>query len=695
VALVGALGTTLTLLGPEGPSTVRATPLPKPSTTPAPAPAGSLPSVAHGDGAYWRFADRMAEQLDAAWDARAGYYRSGRTEPQFNANLLLVHSVAARSGHRGPARDDRRARRLAARLVASPPFVERGARRGGTTQTHMPGWTTAMEGQGVQHLVFDADLVDGLVAAYRARRALRLPPATVRGIADRIHRTVSGPFWRWPAIRLNQINWYALMYAADATVTGDPLRLRRDLRRQIVRFADQARDNFGPGLGFHYLPHRPPATRSNLDSAEYANIVLSFSRFLEQARAAGMKPLPRRATALLRGWARRAVAGYWTHGGYLNWDTGLGFNRWHQTKKLALSQQGLIGVAQSPAIASRRWREWAKWMLDRGFVLFDGWSRRAGGIAPGLAFGVNVRPQSGGDARLAAARMASNAARAVAAGLGSLEARRPPALYAYDPATGRLAVTTPSYNTAVVPVSQGAFPYGGIDLARLYDGSQRVAAGIGGQPPASFGVVVRDVTGRALLATQRPQSALGNGPPVRLTRAPAGVDVAAATAERRAYAGPFRDLRLRGAVTGYGLRADSRYRFTPGFVEARWRIASTTAAPLSTDVLFPSWGAGARVTMMERDGRAVAVGRAPVPLSGAAYLHVQSADSGYVVVVHGVPAGATARLLAPRRQSSAPRAGPTLALQLTRGVRFRRTGLSVRIATARTPAEAAQAATGT
>ena len=47
---------------------------------------------------------------------------------------------------------------------------------------------------------------------------------------------------------------------------------------------------------------------------------------------------------LLRAWVRRALAGYWTHGGYLNWDTGLGFGRWHQTKKFALAQQALEGV---------------------------------------------------------------------------------------------------------------------------------------------------------------------------------------------------------------------------------------------------------------------------------------------------------------------------------------------------------------
>ena len=53
---------------------------------------------------------------------------------------------------------------------------------------------------------------------------------------------------------------------------------------------------------------------------------------------------------LLRDWVRRVLAGYWTHGGYLNWDTGLGFSRWHQRKKVGLAQLALIGVASQPEL---------------------------------------------------------------------------------------------------------------------------------------------------------------------------------------------------------------------------------------------------------------------------------------------------------------------------------------------------------
>ena len=99
----------------------------------------------------------------------------------------------------------------------------------------------------------------------------------------------------------------------------------------------------------------------------------------------------------------RVLAGYWTHGGYLNWDTGFGFERWHQAKKLGLSQQALIGIASAPALAPRRAAPaWAKWMLDRGFGVYERQLARNGGEPPGLLFGVNAVPQQSESARLGA-----------------------------------------------------------------------------------------------------------------------------------------------------------------------------------------------------------------------------------------------------------------------------------------------------
>ena len=242
------------------------------------------------DADYFTVADKLEQTLDSRWDGDAGYYKlgGGGVEPMANSMLLLTHSVAAMKGWTGPSRNDARARALAARLVQpGGPYLTKPA----LGQVHAPGWVNSMSGRGFQHLVFDAEVVDGLVYAYRAREALQLPDSTVKGIRDAISRTARGKFWRYPTIRLNQVNWYSLMYAADATVTGDPALLKRDMSLQLRRFFNEARagssskiGNFGPGLRFHYLPHMPLNVDKNVDSAEYANIVLTFTRFYDQAR---------------------------------------------------------------------------------------------------------------------------------------------------------------------------------------------------------------------------------------------------------------------------------------------------------------------------------------------------------------------------------------------------------------------------
>src|SRR3954468_24161610 len=142
-------------------------------------PAAPAFAAEYDDDAYWAFADRMQQILESSWDAGAGYYRrgGGAGEPMANSMMLLLHSVAAMQGHVGPARND-----------------------------------------------------------VRARDALQLDAATVTKIRNAIHRTAHGPFWRYPAIRLNQINWYTLMYAADATATGDATLPKRDMPLQLRRF---------------------------------------------------------------------------------------------------------------------------------------------------------------------------------------------------------------------------------------------------------------------------------------------------------------------------------------------------------------------------------------------------------------------------------------------------------------------------
>jgi hypothetical protein len=466
---------------------------------------------------------------------------------------------------------------------------------------------------------------------------------------------------------MNQLNWYATVFAADATVNGTHATLADTLSRHLARFTAEASShgdvpgNFGPGLRFHYQPARWPHAKMNFDSPEYANIVLGFSRSYGQARAAGM-PRPQQL-GLLREWVRRVLSGYWTHAGYLNWDTGLGFSRWHQRKKVGLAQGALIGIASERELQpSPRWGAWAKWMLDRGLRNYVALTDRLGALPAGLAYGVDVIPQGRPLANLAAARQSANAMRALQAGLGAKPASEPPALYSFDPDTGRLAVTTPAYNTAIVAINHGAQPYGGLDLARLYDGRQEVAANIGGVNADAFGLRVRSASGRTLLRTQYGARQREPGvAPLELIRAPRGVGASASTRELRAYAGPFTDLRMRGSVAAGALRATSEYRFTPRAIEGRWTVSGRGGA---AGVTFPSWGRRARIVARLRDGRSVTISARPLALALIRSLHVHSARSGYRIVPLAASRPGSVRLIPTRAQSSAPDPGPTLEVQL-------------------------------
>jgi hypothetical protein len=98
-------------------------------------------------------------------------------------------------------------------------------------------------------------------------------------------------------------------------------------------------------------------------------------------------------------------------------------------------------------------------------------------------------------------------------------------------------------------------------------------------------------------------------------------------------------------------------------------------------VTFPSWGGSAAgVTVVLRDGRSQPLGPVRIPLRRVAHLRVQSRDGAYVVLPRTRPAGATVHLLPVRPQSSAPLAGPSLAVQLLRASRASRARFSARFA---------------
>ena len=162
--------------------------------------------------------------------------------------------------------------------------------------------------------------------------------------------------------------------------------------------------------------------------------------------------------------------------------------------------------------------------------------------------GVGSSYQGKGSQRIYVARMAANAMRALAAGLGDRLAEPPPPVYAFDADVGRLSVSTRRYAAAVFVENRGAFPYGGIELARFSDADAVPVGGVGGRPPAAFGIVLRRAGRRRVLATQgSPRRRLAGPDPVaarpRDARPPAS-----APAGRRAVRRAARDRPRRRAT---------------------------------------------------------------------------------------------------------------------------------------------------
>jgi hypothetical protein len=655
-------------------------------------------------GRYLTFVDAVQRHLDPQWRRRLGCYGGQKGSTSAQANMLLVHSFAALVGHDGPSRNDARARILVDRLCASPPWRATLSGASGTRarasadQTHAFGWGSSLYTVERQHVVIDTGVVRGLAAAYQARQHLALSAETVALICDRLERCAYSSFYRYPALRLNQINWPLEIYFHASSVLGHRQLLRRDTRQQLERFMDRLTvgyehytSNLGPGYRFHRMPATGPDSTWNVDSTEYASLVLSSLSFYEPALKGGMRPLSDAQMRRLRAWGERVLYGYWTHAGYPNWDTGDGFDRWHQTKKFPLCLEGLLTLAGSPRLqASAQHGRWAKYFLDQGLDFYLGLLEEGGGLPPPFLFSIDQRGSQPHDPLLTAARMQSVAMRAVMQGLGGVEAVEPPPLYSYDPDIGRLAVTTPAYNTAVVPVNHGAFPYGGVELARFFDGDMGVAANVGGRGNAAFGVMVRDDnTGHEL----RSQTARRRGtmarPPLRLLKAPRGAGRPLEPYPRRPYGGPFREIVAAASTVGAFSRIHTRLTFRPGHVEMGWRVLPRrkTRRRHTVRALFPSWGETATVTAVRRDGRRVVLAGRPVALRDIAWFDVRSETSGYVVVPRGRASG-TAFVLRPAPQSSQPRPGPTLALELLSRRRLRAVRLTVRVAPARTAAKA-------
>ena len=695
-------------LAPAAASAASAAPAARPAQAPRTQPPQlGNPPLTNDD--YWAFADWAQAGLNTFWRPSAGIYAG---DSRMNAGALISHSIAALLGHTGPTRQDARAITIVRALLGEPPYrtAPPGQSTGDTNprvsnQDHTPGWVSSLStDQSQQHISIDPKVGEGLIFAWRARAALGLSATDTAAIADRIRATASGVFFRYPNIRLNQINWGSELYAYTAEATGDNDLLVNDYKDQLRRWLQGARrtvspwsiPNLSPSYSFHRDPLGKLDEPENVESAEYANIVLDVILRYAQAREAGMAPLEGEELQTLRNFVSRALPAYWTHSGYLNWDTGMYLKRWHLGRYWAFAMQGLFAIAVVNELRSEDEGAWAKYFFDRALATYVRLALQRGAdeqIPVSPLFG--IKSTFGLDPGDFCARFQFHATRAVIYGLGTARATEPPPMYAYDPTIGRLAVTTSAYNTAIMATSNGAFPYGGIELARLFDADQRVLACVGGRSGGGFGVLIGNAQGGTVLASQVPAT-VDASPPLTLERSPRGTVRGGEKYPKRPYAGTFSNLRVNGVVKGKGVQISTTNTFRRDRIVTAWAVARKSGPAVSANVRFPTYGSGGSITAVLRGGgrQRLTEDGSPLALSRVAYFVLLGGadEGGYVLLPTSGGRGAQARVVQPAAISSNPEPGPSLSVALARVSKWRRLALEVAIAPIATASDAPAAA---
>ncbi|MDA0180117.1 hypothetical protein OJ997_07410 [Solirubrobacter phytolaccae] len=669
-------------------------------------PAPALPAGAGWKNQdYWAFADWAMTAADTGWNERTGFYGE---DIRTSCAMLSAHSIAAQVGYTGgPTRNDVRAKRMAEGLVQTPPFkpAANGVSTGTTdphssSQVHTPGWTgSPTSTSGVQHVSIDPKVAEALARAWLVRDVIGLSAETAAKIVQCIQSTAEGVFFKYPNMRLNQMNWYMELYVWAAVTADDPTKWMPQFRDQLSRWCKGAEQvtapweipNLSPSWSFHRDPLSPLDTPENIESNEYACIILDSLSYLREAKQHGLV-LGSQEKRVLRAWSKRALPAYFTHSGYPNWDTGLFLLRWHLGRYWAWSLGGLFAIMLNDEQGDATDAATAKYMFDRALGTYTRWAELQGKAVPQTPI-YPVKTKLTPNPPDMASRFVFLATRAVWRDIEKLPAKAPAAMYAYDPSIGRLTITTRRYNTAILAQNNGAFPYGGLDLCRLSDADQRVAGAIGGTGSANFGVIVSDASGKGVVASSTPRTKSGP-PPLTMTNGPRGPIKDGARYPADPYAGAFSSLEVTGERSGGGVTVNSTNAFREESILSTWTVRRTSgAARLNVDAHFPSYGAGARVTAVLKTGRSrrLTTRSGAVDLAEVAYFWIKSGDpeTGYVVVPRSFPAGAKTAIVKPAVQPAAPVPGPTLVVELARRNRaFKQQTLQVAMAIAGTAAEA-------
>ncbi len=196
---------------------------------------------------------------------------------------------------------------------------------------------------------------------------------------------------------------------------------------------------------------------------------------------------------LLRAWTARVQFGYWMHNGMLSWDSGLGFKRWMKAKTWAYALQGPLAIASSPRfwLNPQQGRVGQVRLRPRAVAVRDP-LRAARPAPPAVGAPLRRRPRLPGRRQPPPLRRphgrerdardrprARRDGRRAAAALLLLRRRHRPAEREHAAATPRRSwSTTAARSPTAGSTSRGCSTPTGVPIG-----------GVGGRPPASFGVV--------------------------------------------------------------------------------------------------------------------------------------------------------------------------------------------------------------
>jgi hypothetical protein len=624
-------------------------------------------------GDLWGVADAAVSPIDGLWNADQGaYVVAGVARARLNAEMLLVHAYAAlagRTGGTGVTSHPERVEKLV-RLLTGPMYVPTlngqvapAPAPGHSVTIHAPGFADPVGGLTSMHQALDAVAARALATAWRARDVVGLSQEARDLIRDRVSAVARSPFWHAPARLLNQINWSADLYAADATVTGDPGLLRRDYREQLIWFADHAAENaynggspnLGSGLGFHYLPQRSAANPTNRsDTAEYASITLGALAYLDEARAAGMGQLPKRTRDLLRAWARRVTWGNWTSSGYLNWDSGKGTSRLHLTqywllalRGYAAGTEGSTGQGLLPAQQAT-----TRWLVRRAVTTYQRRAAAANSVVlPATAFGFSGGPlvTPTFDGLTGTARFASTLAEMADRGLASpADSGTPgtplPDAFSNDDDIGRTAVTTQRFSTVFLR-PWAPLKVGGLEPARLLDSQGRALTGVGGSGDGALGLRIRS-GGKTAIETQR-------GTYVKTQSVPSPPEA------QRDTARPLtRPMTIEGGESAIGVTVGVSHRVAASSIRTRYAVKNTRKTPVVAELRVPTYSTGAAGSLR--------VGQRIGPAALQKTMTVVAPSGGrFRLRFSGLRPGTTSSVVAVPAQTGNPTPGPQLVVRVT------------------------------